>query len=441
MISRFTEYVREHHLFLPSDRVLLTVSGGVDSMVMWKLFELAGFPFSVAHCNFKLRGDESDGDEALVRELAGKTKTRLFVRKFETREVARERGISVEMAARELRYEWFEQIRTDEDFSYIATAHHQDDLLETFFINLTRKTGIKGLTGFREKSGFIIRPMLFTGRKEIMEWALKNSVQFRHDSTNSELVFQRNFIRHSIIPKFEELNPAFRNNLSETIRNLRAVEDFYLSGINRQIMKACESVPGGESLLLSTLLRFPHPRQVLFEWMSRFGFNPATADAVFSNLEKEPGRRYFSKTHRLVTARNKLVITSLPEERKQLLFYIEKEDREIAEPVHLYLEPADAKEFRIIPDPHTACLDAANLSFPLMIRKWEPGDYFQPFGMTGFKKISDYFIDEKFSLPEKEDTWLLFSAGKVVWIIGQRIDNRYRITPETKEVMVINYIR
>jgi len=440
MIRRFTEYVREHHLFLPSDRVLLTVSGGVDSMVMWKLFELAGFSFSVAHCNFNLRGDESDGDEALVRELAGKTKTRLFVRKFETREVARERGISVEMAARELRYEWFEQIRAKENFSNIATAHHQDDLLETFFINLTRKTGIKGLTGFREKSGFIIRPMLFTGRKEIMEWALNNNVQFRHDSTNNDLVFQRNFIRHSILPKFEELNPAFRNNLSETIRNLRAVEDFYTTAVNRQIRMATEPIPGGETLLLSSLLRFPHPRQVLFEWMCRVGFNPTTADVVLSNLEKEPGRRYFSKTHRLVTARNKLIVNSISKERKQLLFYIEKEDREIVEPVHLYLEPADAKKFRIIPDPHTACLDSNKLSFPLMIRKWEAGDYFQPFGMTGFKKISDYFIDEKFSLPEKEDTWLLCSGGKVIWIIGERIDNRFRITEETQEVLIIRYV-
>lgn len=440
MISRFTDFVREHHLFLPSDRVLLTVSGGVDSMVMWKLFEQAGFSYSIAHCNFKLRGDESDGDESMVRDHAGKTETRLFVRKFETREVARMKGISVEMAARELRYEWFEQIREKENFSYIATAHHQDDLLETFFINLTRKTGIKGLTGFREKSGFIVRPMLFTGRKEIMEWAMKNHVQFRHDSTNSDVVFQRNFIRHSIIPKFEEINPAFRKNLTETIRNLRAVEDFYLTGINRQIRKASETVPGGETLMLSSLLRFPHPRQVLFEWMSRFGFNPTTADAVFSNLEKEPGRRYFSKTHRLVTARNKLVVTSLPEERKQLLFYIEKEDREIAEPVHMYLETSDAKEFSIIPDPHTACLDAGKLSFPLMIRKWEAGDYFQPFGMTGFKKISDYFIDEKFTLPEKEETWLLCSAGKVVWIIGQRIDNRFRISEETQKVIIIRYV-
>ncbi len=436
MINRFTAYIREHHLFLPTDNVLIAVSGGIDSMVLWKLFEMAGFTYSVIHCNFQLRGKESDGDENLVREHARELGIRLFVKKFDTLDYARLKGISVEMAARELRYAWFEKIRSSENFNYVATAHHLDDLLETFFINLIRKTGIKGLAGFREKSGTLIRPMLFTTRQEISGWSEINGVTFRHDSTNNEMVFQRNYIRHSIIPKLEKMNPAFRNNLAETIKNLRDAEDFYLTEIGRQIRKISGTGAGNAEIIISALLKLSHPRQVLFEWMSRYGFNSSTIDSLFANLEKEPGRQYFSKTHRLVTGRNKLIITLLPE-GKSHYFYIEKNDVEVVEPVHLLMKIQDAKGFEIIRDPHFACLDAGLLSFPLIIRKWNPGEYFQPLGMTGFKKISDFFIDEKFSLPEKEESWIIYSADKVAWIIGQRIDNRFRITPETREVLTI----
>lgn len=436
MISDFTRHIQENLLFGPADKVLTAVSGGVDSMVMWQLFESAGYNYAVAHCNFQLRGAESDADEALVRKKAEERGIRLFVKRFDTREYAAIAGISIEMAARELRYEWFGELMQQEHFQVLATAHHRDDLLETFFINLLRKTGIRGLTGFRPKTGHLVRPMLFTGREAIEQWANEQGVEYRTDHTNNEVVYQRNFIRHRIIPALEELNPAFRRNLAETMGNLTEVERFYETEINRQIKRITNAEGQYPEISVSGLMKLPHPRQVLFEWMNRYGFNAAVSEQVFQQLEGESGRRYFSPGHRLVADRNRLIITPLPETSEHL-FYLDSGVPEIFEPVHLTMSLMEVDKTEIDPDPRVAYLDAGKLRFPLIIRKWKTGEYFQPLGMQGFKKISDFFVDQKLSIPEKEQTWILYSGDKVAWIIGQRIDNRFRITGETTEVMVL----
>lgn len=436
MINRFTHFMEENNLFKPAGRVLLAVSGGIDSMVMWKLFDDARYDYAVIHCNFQLRGSDSDADEELVVRIAEQRGIKLFQKKFETREYALLMGISIEMAAREIRYKWFEEIRIEEKFRYLATAHHLDDLLETFFINLVRKTGIKGLTGFRPKSGYLIRPMLFTNRQEIENYATQKDIEFRTDKTNNELIYQRNYIRHQIIPGLEKLNPAFRNNLADTMLNLREVEDFYQTEVNRQIKRITNHDGPYCEITISDLMKLPHPRQILFEWMNQFGFNPATIEQVFINLVGEPGRHFYSKTHRLVIDRNKLIVTEGSANTSQV-FYIEKDDLKIFNPIHLTLNIAEIEHLKIDPDPRFAFLDYDKLQFPLVVRKWNAGEYFQPLGMEGFKKISDFFIDQKLSLPEKESTWIIYSGNKVVWIIGQRIDNRFKITPDTKKALCI----
>jgi tRNA(Ile)-lysidine synthase len=436
MLGRFLGYIKEKHLFEPQQKVLLAVSGGIDSMVLMHLFEKSEFDYGVVHCNFQLRGNESDKDEEFVRQQVLMHGVPFFSTRFDTEDYARVNGISIEMAARELRYNYFEKIRAENNYDFIATAHHQDDLLETFFLNLSRKTGIRGLTGIKEKSGHVIRPLLFAGRREIEDFAQANFIGFREDHTNSEVIYQRNFIRHRILPVFAELNPAFKKNLSETIENLRDVEDVFSFFMQKEI-KNVISLDGDEvSVSIEKLKQFAFPEVLLFELMTPYNFNANVIQQVFNSLENLPGKQFYSKTHRLVKDREHFFLTPLPEPENRI-FYIERDDTELFTPFDLTMERAGAETFKIIKNSNVACLDMKKLEFPLLIRKWKTGDYFQPLGMSGFKKISDFLIDEKIPVHQKEKIWLLCSGQKVVWVMGHRIDNRFKITEETRQILKI----
>ncbi len=436
MLGRFLEYINEKQLFESHQKVLLAVSGGIDSMVLLHLFEKSKFDYGVVHCNFQLRGSESDMDEEFVRQQVLIHGLPFFSTCFDTEDYARVNGISIEMAARELRYNYFEKIRTENNYDFIATAHHQDDLLETFFLNLSRKTGIRGLTGIKEKTGHIIRPLLFVSRREIEDFARTQFIGFREDHTNSEVIYQRNFIRHRILPVFSELNPAFKNNLSETIENLRDAEDVFSFFMQKEKNRVT-SVAGDEvSVSIENLLQFAFPKVLLFEILTPYNFNANVIQQVFISLENLPGKQFFSKTHRLVKDREHLFLTPLSEPENRI-FYIEKDDMELFAPFDLAIEKVQADHFEIVKSSKIACLDMDTLEFPLLIRKWQQGDYFQPLGMSGFKKLSDFLIDEKIPVHKKENTWLLCSGQKVVWIIGHRIDDRFKITQETRQVFKI----
>ncbi|WP_372949081.1 tRNA lysidine(34) synthetase TilS [Mariniphaga sp.] len=436
MLDKFIAYIKEKQLFEPQQKVLLAVSGGTDSMVLLHLFEKSEFDYSVVHCNFQLRESDSDKDEEFVRQQVLMHGVPFFSTRFDTEDYARVNGISVEMAARELRYNYFEKIRAENNYDFIATAHHQDDLLETFFLNLSRKTGIRGLTGIKEKSGQIIRPLLFASRTNIEDFAQANYISFREDHTNSEVVYQRNFIRHRILPVFSELNPVFKKNLSETIENLRDVEDVFSFLIQKEIKNIIFDEGNEVSVSIEKLRQFEFPKVLLFEILTPFNFNANVIQQIFKSLENLPGKQFFSKTHRLVKDRENLFITPLPEPENRI-FYIEKDDIELFAPLDFTLEKRSIKGFEIIKNSNVACLDIEKLEFPLLIRKWKQGDYFQPLGMTGFKKISDFLIDEKIPIHQKENTWLLCSGQKVVWVMGHRIDNRFKITEKTKQVLQI----
>jgi tRNA(Ile)-lysidine synthase len=436
MLGRFLGNIKEKHLFEPQQKVLLAVSGGIDSMVLMHLFEKSEFDYGVVHCNFQLRANESDKDEEFVRQQVLMHGVPFFSTRFDTEDYARVNGISIEMAARELRYNYFEKVRIENNYDFIATAHHQDDLLETFFLNLSRKTGIRGLTGIKEKSGHVIRPLLFAGRREIEDFAQANFIGFREDHTNSEVIYQRNFIRHRILPVFAELNPAFKKNLSETIENLRDVEDVFSFFMQKEI-KNVISLDGDEvSVSIEKLKQFAFPEVLLFELMTPYNFNANVIQQVFNSLENLPGKQFYSKTHRLVKDREHFFLTPLPEPENRI-FYIERDDIELFTPFDLTMERAGAETFKIIKNSNVACLDMKKLEFPLLIRKWKTGDYFQPLGMSGFKKISDFLIDEKIPVHQKEKIWLLCSGQKVVWVMGHRIDNRFKITEETRQILKI----
>jgi len=436
MFESFLKYVKEKQLFAPSHRLLLAISGGVDSMVLLHLFEKSEVEYGVVHCNFQLRGEESDADEEFVKQQVLIHGIPAYFKKFDTEEYARICGISIEMAARELRYDFFEKIRKENDFDFIATAHHQDDVLETFFLNLSRKTGIKGLTGIKEKSGTVIRPLLFANRKEIKKYAAQYYIEYREDSSNNEIVYQRNFLRNKILPLFDELNPSFRKNALASIENLKETEKLYYHLLLSEKIKLVKSGKHETAINIEKLKSFAYPRVLLFEILSEYNFNPVVIEEVFSSIENEPGKQFFSKTHRLIKDRDVLYITEKREE-KERIYYIEEGDIELFSPFNISIEKLEAKDFEISKKKNVACVDADKVGFPLLIRKWKQGDYFQPLGMTGFKKVSDFLIDQKIPLHEKENTWLLCSGKQVVWIMGHRLDNRFKILTETKQVLKI----
>lgn len=436
MLNRFIENITKKQLFEPTQKILLAISGGIDSMVMLYLFEKSGFDYGIVHCNFQLRGDESDGDEEFVKRQVLIHGVQAFFQKFDTEEFAQINGISIEMAARELRYDYFEKIRKENNYDYIATAHHSDDLIETFFLNLSRKTGIKGLTGIKDITGNIIRPMLFANRDEIEAFASKNYIDSREDSSNSEVVFQRNFLRHKILPLFSELNSSFKKNLLSSIENLKDAETVYSEYFESEKLRVFENATDSQIINIKKLTGSKHPHLLLLEILTDFNFNPSVIEEVFQSLESEPGKQFFSKTHRLIKDRKMLFVSPI-EEKENQIYYIEADDIELFAPFDINIEKLPAKEFEIRKENNFACLDLEKLQFPLLIRKWQQGDYFQPLGMTGFKKVSDFFIDEKIPVNDKEKTWMLCSGEKIVWIMGQRIDNRFKITPKSKMILQI----
>ena len=436
MLERFLENITIKKLFEPKQKVLLAVSGGIDSMVMLYMFEKTGFDYGIVHCNFQLRGDESDGDEDFVKKQVLIHGVPSFFKRFDTEEYAQINGISIEMAARDLRYEYFEKIRVEHHYDFIATAHHSDDLIETFFLNLSRKTGIKGLTGIKDKSGKIIRPLLFASRDEIEQFAAKNYIEFREDSTNSEVFYQRNFLRHRILPLFSELNSSFKKNMLASIENLKDAETVYSRFFESEKKKVIKNVTNSQIIDIEYLRKSEHPKILLLEILASFNFNPAVADEAFQSLDGESGKQFYSKTHRLVKDREKLYVSEIAELENRI-YYIEADDIELFSPFGINIEKLHGKDFKIRKEKNIACLDFEKLEFPLLLRKWQQGDYFQPLGMTGFKKVSDFLIDEKIPVHEKENKWLLCSGNKIVWIIGHRIDNRFKITDKTGKVFKI----
>jgi len=434
MLDRFLENITAKKLLEPKQKVLAAVSGGIDSMVMLHLFEKSGFDYGIVHCNFQLRGAESDSDEEFVKTQVLIHGVPAYFKRFDTEEFAQINGISIEMAARELRYEYFEKIRTENGYDYIATAHHSDDLIETFFLNLSRKTGIKGLTGIKGKSGKIIRPLLFASRADIEKYASEQYIEFREDSTNNEVVYQRNFLRNKILPLFSQLNPSFKKNLLASIENLKDAEAVYSGFFETEKQKVIENATDSQIIEIEKLKKSPHPKLLLLEILSEYNFNPTVVDEVFLSLEGDSGKQFFSKTHRLVKDREKLFVSTI-EEKENKIFYIEADDIELFAPVDIIIEKFIGKSFKIRKEPNFACLDLAKLEFPLLIRKWQQGDYFQPLGMKGFKKVSNFLIDEKIPVHQKENTWLLCSGEKIVWVVGMRIDNRFKINAKTTEVI------
>jgi len=337
MYNRFLKYIATEKLFGRHDKLLLGVSGGVDSVALFHLINRLGNEIAIAHCNFNLRGEESDEDEQFVKELANENGIKCYVNSFATSDYALENGISIEMAARKLRYDWFEKIRQQGHFDLIVVGHHLDDVLETFILNLSRGTGIRGLSGIKPKTGHIVRPLLFANRQEIELYAEENELSYRFDSSNDDVHIKRNKVRHQILPLLDELNPSFRNNLQRTIQNLNQTEAVFLNKmeeVRSQIVKEEGSwitIDKGKLGMLSPMSIY------LFELLRPFLFNAVTVENIIDSLYGIPGNQFFSATHRLVIDREKLIITPI-EIPNQELYYVEKDQEKVFDPIELSIK-------------------------------------------------------------------------------------------------------
>lgn len=440
MLKAFTENIKQQKLADPSSKTLLAVSGGIDSIVMARLFHDAGLYFGIAHCNFQLRGTESNEDEHFVEMLAEKYKAPFHSVSFETLDFAKKNKLSVQAAARALRYEWFEKIRKEYQYDYISTAHHKDDSIETFLINLIRGTGIAGLHGILPKQNKIIRPLLFTNKKEISNFAKKQKLKFREDSSNASDKYIRNKIRNKIIPNLKELNPSIDDAIANSISHLQEVEIIFKKEIEKKRKNLLFIKKDSVMIPIKKLKKLNPPAIYLFEFLKPFNFNSTIVKEIISVLDSESGRQFYSETHRLVKDRELLIITESGKKavikKRSALIEIRKNLKSVSlgEKQLKFKTVPKTATYKILPQPNIANLDFDKLKFPLTIRKWQKGDCFQPIGMKGKKKLSDFFIDSRISIVEKENVHVLLSGKDIAWIIGYRIDDRFKLTDKTSKI-------
>ncbi len=440
LIEAFQHYIDENNLATHDDRILLTVSGGVDSMVMLSLFVRCGYTVGVAHCNFQLRGAESDEDEVLVQKEAAKYGVPCYNRRFETAAEMERTGESMEMAARRLRYAWFDELSRQEGYTVVAIAHHADDSIETFFINLLRGTGLRGLTGISTQVGKVIRPLLFASRREILEYAAANHIPYREDSSNRSTKYLRNKIRLGLIPRIREINPKFTSLMCRNLARLTDAQLFINHGIERIRALAVTSDAGIDTIHLDRIdPAFPH-EFVIYELLnSAYGFKGDVIDSLCHALEQgATGRRFYARDHVATIDRGRILVSPIAPEDPCLVSVPKGTQRSYCGNAVLYFEYCDIDTIKNFGIPEQiAQLDADRLQFPLTLRRWKEGDWFIPFGMSGRKKVSDFLIDAKVSLPEKQRQFVLLSGDDIVWLVGRRIDDRYRLTSTTENVLRI----
>lgn len=440
LLDKFQEYIARNELFSKRDKILLAVSGGVDSMVLMSLCVNSGYNVGIAHCNFQLRNTESDEDEILVREHARKYGIECYTRRFDTTGEMKLTGESMEMAARRLRYTWFQELCREHDYTVVAVAHHVDDSIETFFINLLRGTGLRGLTGIHNQVGRIVRPLMFATRKEIMDYALHKHIPFREDSSNKSTKYLRNKIRLGLTPRIKEINPRFPFIMNRNIERLMAAQQFIDGAINNICSQVMTFDSGIHTIHVESIQDLSSRDFVIYEILnSRFGFKGDVVDGLCKALKNNlSGKRFYSRTHVAYIDRENIVITPIAEEDSCEVVVQQGQQRAYCGNSALYFEVKDVDSIDSynLPD-NVALLDADLVQYPLTLRRWSAGDSFTPFGMTGRKKVSDYLIDRKISIAEKARQFVMLSGEDIAWLVGQRIDDKFRITQQTERVLYI----
>lgn len=431
MLTEFKEHIESNFPFLIGKKLLLACSGGVDSTVLAHLCVNTGLGITLAHCNFKLRAEESDGDEAFVRTLGKELEIRVLVKSWDTQSYVKQGKGSVQMVARELRYQWFNELMESGDYGHVLTAHHADDNLETFLINLSRGTGIDGLLGIPVQNRRVVRPLLEFSQSAILEFAKTEQLHWREDSSNSEAKYLRNQIRHKIIPELKTLHPTFLDNFKNTQKHLFQTNQVFNNHITQLRERLFLPTDLGSKIKINELSGL-HPLEgYLYALFKDFGFTEW--NDVQGLLTASSGKEVQSKTHRLLKDREHLLLMA-KESQNQENFQIEPEINQLDNPIRLDFETVDQIEKN---NDQTIFVDKEKLNYPLLLRKWEKGDYFYPFGMQGKKKLSKFFKDEKVDIFSKEKQWLLCSGEDIVWVVGRRLDERFKVDGSTKKILKI----
>ncbi len=431
MLEKFQSHLQNNFPFLKGKKLLLATSGGIDSMAMVHLFQQTSNPIAMAHCNFQLRGIESFEDQKFVEDYADAHHIPIYTTKFDTNAFAEDYQLSIQMAARELRYNWFYELLETENYDFILTAHHADDNLETFLINFSRGTGLDGLTGIPSQNDQVIRPLLTFSRQEIEEYAKENSLLWREDSSNASDKYLRNKIRHDLVPLFKELNPNFLISFQKTQSYLQESQTMAEDATVMVYQQVAKEIEKDIQFDLDKLKQLPNYASYLYQWLKEFGFSDW--DVITDLVNSQSGKQVFSKHYRLLKNREVLILSPI-EENSNEEFYIDKNQNEVNIPLNLsFCKVTDISASSI----SSIFVDENKLKYPLQIRKWKKGDFFQPFGMNGqSKKVSKFFKDEKLSLIAKEKIWLLCSDNQIVWVIGARADERFKV--EITSTQIVN---
>ena len=432
MLDQLLNYIAVQKLFQPEQKVLLAVSGGIDSMVMVHLFQQTNFKFAIAHCNFQLRGKASDEDQVLVEGMAKKWELPCFIKSFETEAYAKKRGISIQMSARDLRRAWFGELLKNDGFAVIAMAHHLNDSLETVLFNLAKGTGISGLKGILPKNENYIRPLMFATREMIFDYAQKNRISWREDKSNISVKYQRNLIRHKVVPELKKINPGLEDTLSHSLEKIAASERVYRIAIQQFKQKLIEKTVDGIRIEKGKLKKIDEAQIILFELIDVYGFNFQQVKDMLSAIGGQPGKSFYTHDYQLNIDRRYLFISKKRDEKSVEVFINEDTAQIEAHELQLKFEKVDVKAVNFSDDNYRIFLDHEKLSFPLVLREWRKGDRFQPLGMKHKKKLSDFMIDEKIPLNLKNQVRVLCSGDDLVWVLGHRIDDRYKITRQTK---------
>ena len=435
MINIVSKFIDEKSLCKSGNKLLVAISGGADSVALFLCLKELGYYLELAHCNFNLRGAESDNDEGFVKKLADKFGVRLHLKSFDTQKYADENKVSIQMTARNLRYKWFNELLVDNNLNYIAVGHHKNDDVETFFINLTRGSGLKGLLGIKSKSNNVIRPLLCVSRLEIEAYLSAVKQSFREDSSNKAVKYLRNKIRYELIPLLTEMNPSIQETISNEIEILEGVFQVFEEQIESKRKEILKNENGIFKLKITDLQKLNPLNIYLYEFLNPYGFSEV--NQIIKALNAQSGKQFFSKTYQINIDREYILISKISKEN--VSFEILENQHKICTP--FTMELTKSTDRKVAKDRVKAKLDFDKLKFPLVLRKWKKGDKFMPLGMQTFKKLSDFFIDKKYSLLAKQQQWILCSADDIIWIVGDRIDDRFKITTQTKNVYIAEILK